>query len=235
MEQVADQFERGLEILGVTALEDKLQVGVPEAIEKLHKTGIKLWISSGDKLQTAIEIGYSFSLLKNTMEIMILSSYTEAGTRYQIEQGLEKLLSTASGLATSTPPSNGSEIPDRNNNDPIDNKSSSTGRRKSQAVFPATQPKDGYAVIIDGDTLRYALDGSLKAVKPSVSPAQKASTVKLVGEGRNAMTLAICDGANDATMIQEAHIGVGIAGLEGAQALTSANYTLGQFRFLTKL
>ncbi|KAI9622922.1 hypothetical protein H4Q26_014862 [Puccinia striiformis f. sp. tritici PST-130] len=64
-----------------------------------------------------------------------------------------------------------------------------------------------------------------------VSPAQKASTVKLVGEGRNAMTLAICDGANDAAMIQEAHIGVGIAGLEGAQALTSANYALGQCRF----
>ncbi|KAH9458198.1 hypothetical protein Pst134EB_010501 [Puccinia striiformis f. sp. tritici] len=223
MEQVADQFERGLEILVVTALEDKLQVGVPEAVEKLHKTGIKLWISSGDELQTAIEIGYSCSLLKNMMEIMILSSDTEAGPK--------KLLSTASGLATLTPPSNGSEIPDRNNNDPIDNKSSSTGRRKSQAVFPATQPKDGYAVFIDGDTLRYALDESLKAVKPSVSPAQKASTVKLVGEGRNAMTLAICDGANDAAMIQEAHIGVGIAGLEGAQALTSANYALGQFRF----
>ncbi|KAH9468901.1 hypothetical protein Pst134EA_009430 [Puccinia striiformis f. sp. tritici] len=223
MEQVGDQFERGLEILVVTALEDKLQVGVPEAVEKLHKTGIKLWISSGDELQTAIEIGYSCSLLKNTMEIMILSSDTKAGPK--------KLLSTASGLATLTPPSNGSEIPDRNNNDPIDNKSSSTGRRKSQAVFPATQPKDGYAVVIDGDTLRYALDGSLKAVKPSVSPAQKASTVKLVGEGRNAMTLAICDGANDAAMIQEAHIGVGIAGLEGAQALTSANYALGQCRF----
>ncbi|KNE92852.1 hypothetical protein PSTG_13762 [Puccinia striiformis f. sp. tritici PST-78] len=174
MEQVGDQFERGLEILVVTALEDKLQVGVPEAVEKLHKTGIKLWISSGDELQTAIEIGYSCSLLKNMMEIMILSSDTKA---------------------------------DRNNNDPIDNKSSSTGRRKSQAVFPATQPKDGYAVFID------------------------ASTVKLVGEGRNAMTLAICDGANDAAMIQEAHIGVGIAGLEGAQALTSANYALGQFRF----
>ncbi|POW19039.1 hypothetical protein PSHT_05181 [Puccinia striiformis] len=185
MEQVADQFERGLEILVVTALEDKLQVGVPEAVEKLHKTGIKLWISSGDELQTAIEIGYSCSLLKNMMEIMILSSDTEA---------------------------------DRNNNDPIDNKSSSTGRRKSQAVFPATQPKD---VSQSCETV----------VCCRVSPAQKASTVKLVGEGRNAMTLAICDGANDAAMIQEAHIGVGIAGLEGAQALTSANYALGQFRF----
>lgn len=49
------------------------------------------------------------------------------------------------------------------------------------------------------------------------------------------MTLAIGDGANDVAMIQEAHIGVGIAGLEGAQASMSADYAIGQFRFLTKL
>lgn len=42
-------------------------------------------------------------------------------------------------------------------------------------------------------------------------------------------------GANDVAMIQEAHIGVGIAGLEGAQASMSADYAVGQFRFLTKL
>jgi phospholipid-translocating ATPase len=51
-----------------------------------------------------------------------------------------------------------------------------------------------------------------------VSPSQKALTVKLVKDGKGAMTLAIGDGANDVAMIQEAHIGVGIAGLEGAQA-----------------
>ncbi|WAQ91106.1 hypothetical protein PtA15_13A507 [Puccinia triticina] len=255
MEQVADQFERGLEILGATALEDKLQVGVPEAIEKLHEAGIKLWILTGDKLQTAIEIGYSCNLLKNTMEIMILSSDTEAGTRSQIEQGLEKLLATSSGSATSTSHWNGSESLDRDPSGPDSsdkNEHRNTtgvpgGRRQSQAAFPATRPQGGYAVVIDGDTLRYALDGSLKAnflaltvqcetvVCCRVSPAQKALTVKLVKEGKNAMTLAIGDGANDVAMIQEAHIGVGIAGLEGAQASMSADYALGQFRFLTKL
>jgi phospholipid-translocating ATPase len=50
-------IEHSLTILGATALEDKLQEGVPEAIELLHKAGIKLWILTGDKLQTAIEIG----------------------------------------------------------------------------------------------------------------------------------------------------------------------------------
>jgi len=250
MEKVADQFERGLEILGATALEDKLQVGVPEAIEKLHEAGIKLWILTGDKLQTAIEIGYSCNLLKNTMEIMILSSDTETGTRSQIEQGLEKLLSTSSDSATSTTHGDGFHLPDREVGDPhsMDKLGGSpNGRRKSQVDFSSPRPKDGYAVVIDGDTLRYALDGSLKSnflaltvqcetvVCCRVSPAQKALTVKLVKEGKNAMTLAIGDGANDVAMIQEAHIGVGIAGLEGAQASMSADYALGQFRFLTKL
>ncbi|PLW29555.1 hypothetical protein PCASD_15964 [Puccinia coronata f. sp. avenae] len=251
MEQVADQFECDLEILGATALEDKLQVGVPEAIEKLHEAGIKLWILTGDKLQTAIEIGYSCNLLKNTMEIMILSSDTEAGARSQIEQGLEKLMST-SGSATS---SGHFDFPDREdrapdsmgdmNKDELGN--TPNERNKSQPAFSPARPKDGYAVVIDGDTLRYALDGSLKSnflaltvqcetvVCCRVSPAQKALTVKLVKEGKNAMTLAIGDGANDVAMIQEAHIGVGIAGLEGAQASMSADYALGQFRFLTKL
>ncbi|EGG00206.1 putative aminophospholipid translocase [Melampsora larici-populina 98AG31] len=223
IEKVADEFERGLEILGATALEDKLQEGVPEAIEKLHEAGIKLWVLTGDKLQTAIEIGYSCNLLKNTMEIMIISSDTEQGARSQIEQGLEKLMSV------------------------IDERESD-GREDS--LPPRTdhdEPLDGYAVVIDGDTLRYALDSSLKAnflaltvqcetvVCCRVSPAQKALTVKLVKEGRGAMTLAIGDGANDVAMIQEAHIGVGIAGLEGAQASMSADYALGQFRFLTRL
>lgn len=105
----------------------------------------------------------------------------------------------------------------------------------------------GFAVVIDGDTLRYALEPSLKplflalgtqcdtVVCCRVSPAQKALTVKLVKEGRNAMTLSIGDGANDVAMIQEANIGCGLLGLEGSQAAMSADYAFGQFRFLTRL
>ena len=56
-----------------------------------------------------------------------------------------------------------------------------------------------------------------------------------VKTGRNAMTLSIGDGANDVAMIQEANIGCGLYGLEGSQAAMSADYSFGQFRFLTKL
>ena len=54
--------EHSLHVLGATALEDKLQEGVPEAIEMLHAAGIKLWILTGDKVQTAIEIGTLLNL-----------------------------------------------------------------------------------------------------------------------------------------------------------------------------
>ena len=57
IEKANEQIEHSLQVLGATALEDKLQEGVPEAIEMLHRAGIKLWILTGDKLQTAIEIG----------------------------------------------------------------------------------------------------------------------------------------------------------------------------------
>lgn len=111
----------------------------------------------------------------------------------------------------------------------------------------SSNAKASFAVVIDGDTLRYALDPALKplflnlgtqcetVVCCRVSPAQKALVVRLVKEGRNAMTLSIGDGANDVAMIQEANIGVGLFGLEGSQAAMSADYAFGQFRFLTKL
>ncbi|KAG5734631.1 putative phospholipid-transporting ATPase DNF1 [Termitomyces sp. T112] len=218
IDKANELIEHSLHILGATALEDKLQKGVPEAIETLHQAGIKLWILTGDKLQTAIEIGFSCNLLKNNMDIMILSADSLEKTRSQIEGGLNKIASVLG------PPSW----------DP-----------RKRGFFPGAQAS--FAVVIDGDTLRHALSPELKelflnlgtqcetVVCCRVSPAQKALTVKLVKDGRNAMTLSIGDGANDVAMIQEANIGVGLFGLEGSQAAMSADYAFGQFRFLTKL
>ncbi|KAG8963186.1 hypothetical protein FRC03_003280 [Tulasnella sp. 419] len=221
IEKASELVEHSLYILGATALEDKLQEGVPEAIDLLHKAGIKLWILTGDKLQTAIEIGFSCNLLKNDMEIMILSADSMDAARAQVEAGINKIASILG------PPTR-DELARQELNVPANTKRS-------------------FAVVIDGDTLRYALDPTLKemflnlgtqcdtVVCCRVSPAQKALTVKLVKEGRNAMTLSIGDGANDVAMIQEANIGCGLIGLEGSQAAMSADYAFGQFRFLTKL
>ena len=88
----------------------------------------------------------------------------------------------------------------------------------------------------------------------SVSPLQKARVVELVRKGlvslffrlwfvlhiqplflQNALTLAIGDGANDVSMIQEAEVGVGISGKEGLQAVMAADYAIPQFRFVARL
>jgi phospholipid-translocating ATPase len=57
----------------------------------------------------------------------------------------------------------------------------------------------------------------------------------MVKNGLDVMTLSIGDGANDVAMIQEADVGVGIAGEEGRQAVMSSDYAIGQFRFLQRL
>jgi phospholipid-transporting ATPase len=69
-----------------------------------------------------------------------------------------------------------------------------------------------------------------------VSPKQKADIVQMIrNEFPNKTTLAIGDGANDVSMIITAHVGVGIAGKEGQQAARSADFKIGQFRFLKTL
>jgi len=68
-----------------------------------------------------------------------------------------------------------------------------------------------------------------------VSPLQKALVVKLVKRNLKSLLLAVGDGANDVSMIQAAHVGVGISGVEGLQAARSADVAIGQFRFLRKL
>ena len=66
-----------------------------------------------------------------------------------------------------------------------------------------------------------------------VSPDQKRSMVKLVKQGvPGVRTLSIGDGANDVAMIQEAHIGVGIRGEEGVQAVNASDFAIAQFRYL---
>ncbi|KKZ59963.1 phospholipid-translocating ATPase [[Emmonsia] crescens] len=72
IEQVGELIERQLELVGATAIEDKLQKGVPEAIDKLRRANIKLWMLTGDKRETAINIGHSCRLVKDYSTVTIL-------------------------------------------------------------------------------------------------------------------------------------------------------------------
>lgn len=76
IEKAGAQIETDLELAGATAIEDKLQKGVPEAIEKLRRARIKLWMLTGDKRETAMNIGHSCRLIKDYSSITILDHET---------------------------------------------------------------------------------------------------------------------------------------------------------------
>ncbi|KAH3674993.1 hypothetical protein WICPIJ_009379 [Wickerhamomyces pijperi] len=77
IEQVGCILEDDFELIGATAIEDKLQEGVSDSIEKLRRAGIKLWMLTGDKRETAINIGYSCKLIKDYSTVVVLDSKDE--------------------------------------------------------------------------------------------------------------------------------------------------------------
>ncbi|CAG8487702.1 24445_t:CDS:2, partial [Gigaspora rosea] len=89
LEQIAEIIERDLEITGATAIEDKLQNGVPETIEKLRRAGIRIWMLTGDKRETAINIGYSCSLIKNHSITIIIDQCFDLNLTFK--QALENI------------------------------------------------------------------------------------------------------------------------------------------------
>ncbi|KAL1626826.1 phospholipid transporting ATPase [Neofusicoccum ribis] len=219
LEEVADSIERDLMLLGGTAIEDRLQDGVPDAIALLGRAGIKLWVLTGDKVETAINIGFSCNLLDNDMDLIVFKIDDE--TLESAEKELDRHLATF-GMTGSD--------------------------EELKAAQTNHEPPDPtHAIVIDGDSLKLVLDENLKqkflllckqcrsVLCCRVSPSQKAAVVEMVKNGLDCLTLSIGDGANDVAMIQEAHVGVGIAGEEGRSAVMSSDYAIGQFRFLTRL
>uniref|UniRef100_A0A8C3AA06 Phospholipid-transporting ATPase n=1 Tax=Cyclopterus lumpus TaxID=8103 RepID=A0A8C3AA06_CYCLU len=77
LDQLYEEIEKDLMLLGATAVEDKLQDGVPQTIEQLAKADIKIWVLTGDKQETAENIGYSCNMLREEMkEIFVVSANT---------------------------------------------------------------------------------------------------------------------------------------------------------------
>ena len=222
MEEVEDEIEKELEFVGCTAIEDKLQEGVPEAIMTLLNCGIRVWVLTGDKQTTALEIAKSCNLVNdNNMFVQNLSSSSKAEVTAKIDNFLAQF-----------------GIPSIPKDVDVALVSKNIKKIKSKDL----------SVIVDGMTLKEILDDqelkdkffSLSLVAKSVvccsvSPKQKSSIVGLAKNNGKWITLSIGDGANDVPMIMEAHIGVGIAGKEGTQAVRSSDFAIGQFRFLEKL
>lgn len=76
IERAGELIEQDLELAGATAIEDKLQDGVPETIDRLRRANIKMWMLTGDKRETAITIGHSCRLIKDVSKVIILDCET---------------------------------------------------------------------------------------------------------------------------------------------------------------
>jgi magnesium-transporting ATPase (P-type) len=76
--QVSAEIEQNLDYVGVTAIEDKLQDGVPDTIRELGNAGIKIWVLTGDKQETAINIGFACDLLNDSMGVLIIEGDDES-------------------------------------------------------------------------------------------------------------------------------------------------------------
>ena len=70
LDQAAEIIEKDMFLLGATAIEDKLQDGVPDAIHTLQMAGIKVWVLTGDRQETAINIGMSCRLISESMNLV---------------------------------------------------------------------------------------------------------------------------------------------------------------------
>ncbi|KAG9323698.1 hypothetical protein KVV02_008116, partial [Mortierella alpina] len=407
LEDLAEEMERDLQLLGATGIEDRLQDGVPETIRLIQRAGIKVWVLTGDKMETAISIGVSTGLLSHCcgggdggggtafytmaeahkkdfvssqqakashpssatkeeeeeeeesvaksaeenmmepssgwgggsrcpdMELILIrgdieplqslpkieddripsssakhsvtssesndeqqqqQQHHEHPVKTRIKNALKTFTASSSDGRTDSPAvRRGPEMEDTHIADDDEEKSttksdqdtrsgfgafvpwrtrvkveapssttrsirnsvSSSSRRRSSTLIgrpmseeaPPVREGQNTALVIDGQALKYALEEDPECktlllelacrcssvICCRVSPLQKAMVVKMVKDAKKVMTLAIGDGANDVSMIQEAHIGIGVAGEEGLQAVMASDYSIGQFRYLTRL
>ncbi|XP_018612805.1 probable phospholipid-transporting ATPase IF isoform X1 [Scleropages formosus] len=205
-ERLAEAFdfiERDLELLGATGVEDKLQEKVQETIEALCLAGIKVWVLTGDKQETAVSVSLSCGHFHRTMNILEL---VQQKSDSECTDQLRKL----------------------------------ARRIREDHVIQ-------HGLVVDGVSLSLALRGQEKLFMEvcksctavlccRMAPLQKAKVVRLLKTSpEKPITLAVGDGANDVSMIQEAHVGIGIMGKEGRQAVGNSDYAIARFKFLAKL
>ncbi|XP_069035377.1 phospholipid-transporting ATPase IH isoform X5 [Lepisosteus oculatus] len=221
-----DVIERDFILLGATAVEDRLQDKAADTIESLHKAGMKVWVLTGDKMETAAATCYASKLFRRSTQILELT------TKRTEEQSLHDVLFDLSKTVL------------RNH-----------GSLTRDTFSGLSQEIQDYGLIIDGATLssvmKPAEDGSSGNYREifleicrncsavlccRMAPLQKAQIVKLIKASKeHPITLAIGDGANDVSMILEAHVGIGIMGKEGRQAARNSDYAIPKFKHLKKM
>ncbi|KAK2911066.1 hypothetical protein QQF64_026704 [Cirrhinus molitorella] len=227
LEKLYEEIEKDMMLIGATSIEDKLQDGVAQTIEQLAKAEIKIWVLTGDKQETAENIGYSCNLLREEMnDVFIVAANSPEEVRQELRDARLKICPETEQDKLLIPEFILGNTP---------------------KVVQDENVNGEYGLVINGHSLAYALESNMEleflrtacmcktVICCRVTPLQKAQVVELVKKYKKAVTLAIGDGANDVSMIKAAHIGVGISGQEGMQAVLSSDFSFAQFRFLQRL
>ncbi|XP_067116303.1 phospholipid-transporting ATPase IH isoform X2 [Osmerus mordax] len=222
-----DLVEKDLILLGATAVEDRLQDKAADTIESLHKAGMKVWVLTGDKMETAAATCYASKLFRRSTLILELT------TKRTEEQSLHDVLFDLSRTVLRQ-----------------------QGGMTRDSLSGLSGDCQDYGLIIDGATLSAVLkpsqddssSGNYKEIFLEIcrncsavlccrmAPLQKAQIVKMIKASKeHPITLAIGDGANDVSMILEAHVGIGIMGKEGRQAARNSDYAIPKFKHLKKM
>ncbi|XP_051772106.1 probable phospholipid-transporting ATPase VD isoform X1 [Ctenopharyngodon idella] len=207
----AERLETNLTLLGATGIVDRLQEEVPETIEALQEAKIKVWVLTGDKQETAINIAFACKLLRPTDHILMANCDSKEACEAQFHELQHEIRQVTKGGASE------------------DNCSSDCvlvidGRTLDYALQKELQ----------GSFLELACC-CRSVICCRSTPLQKSQVVRLVRDQLKVMTLAIGDGANDVSMIQMADVGIGISGQEGMQAVMSSDFAISRFKFLRKL
>lgn len=229
---VYNQVETDMTLIGATAVEDQLQEEAAQTMEALQGAGMKVWVLTGDKMETAKATCYACGLFKKNTELLELTLRTlEDGGRRREERLHDLLLDYYKKAVQDAPPVK-------------------LGITRSWSVA-----SNDYGFIIDGASLSMVLSSSSESNSSRykdlflqicqnctavlccrMAPLQKAQIVKLVKNSKGSpITLSIGDGANDVSMILEAHVGIGIKGKEGRQAVKNSDYAIPKLKHLKKL
>uniref|UniRef100_A0A8C5X7V7 Phospholipid-transporting ATPase n=1 Tax=Malurus cyaneus samueli TaxID=2593467 RepID=A0A8C5X7V7_9PASS len=230
MAKVFDDTEANMHLIGATAVEDRLQEQLAETIEALHAAGMKVWVLTGDKMETAKSTCYACRLFQTSTELLELTARTVGDSDRKEDRLHELLLEYHKKLIQDVPKNRG-------------------GLKRSWTL------SQEYGLIIDGSTLSLILNPSQDSGSSNyksiflqiclkctavlccrMAPLQKAQIVRMVKNTKGSpITLSIGDGANDVSMILEAHVGIGIKGKEGRQASRNSDYAVPKFKHLRKL
>lgn len=208
--QVVSKLENNMDFLCVTGVEDLLQNNVASTIDNLRNAGMKVWMLTGDKVETATCISISAGLKAKTHKIYTIKN-----------DDIKSEVDNDGKTQESVLLSKFEEYKKKINIDPhlfiIDGDTLDLALKSCEKDFFETA-----------------------MLAPSVvccrcSPTQKRIIVKTIKKYTDARTAAVGDGGNDVAMIQEADVGIGIVGKEGLQASLAADYSILEFQYLNML